>query len=388
MIFFTYYNFLGISIYGNNAIVLYMDQSFVNIIQNFHSHIFDAERLPVAIVAVIMVLFVGMFKSPPGGLTTPIMWHLIDKLFGNLGAKMDKPDRLPGDLIFRGFLLTVMVVCIFFLFGRYADGFTSQISYYRLPDALLLTLCMASGSSIFALAQLYKALNKKSVDKHSYYRIARSTRTNLAKADDFTITRVGMTMMVRTFDKGIVAPVLWYLIFGLAGAFIYTALAGLSWRFGRDGKGYIGQAAMGMERLMGFIPNVLAGFFISIGALFTPTAGLMTAFRGWFSAKGQAKYEEGGFPVTAAAWGLKVSLGGPTQDIDGHVIKRAWAGPEKATAQLAALHLHRAIYITFISHILFIAALSGAMIFGQTDLFGGIFTNIGNIGASALDFIR
>lgn len=360
----------------------------MTIIQNFHSQIFDADRLPVAIMAVMLVLFVGMFKSPPGGLTTPILWHLIDKLFGNLGAKMDKPGRLPGDLIFRGFLLTVMVVCIFFLFGRYADQFVSQISYYRIPDALLLSLCMASGSSVFALAQLYKALHKKSVDKHSYYRIARSTRTNLAKADDFTITRVGMGMMVRTFDKGIVAPVLWYLIFGLAGAFIFTALAGLSWRFGRDGKGSIGQAAMGMERLMGFVPNALAGFFIGIGALFTPTAGLIPSFRGWFASKGQAKYEEGGYPVTAAAWGLKVSLGGPTQDIDGHVIKRAWVGPEKSTAQLAAIHLHRAIYITMIAHILFIAALSGAMLFGQSAVFGDIFANMNNIGASALDFIR
>lgn len=365
-----------------------MQDIFMTFIKNFHSQIFDAERLPVAIMAVMLVLFVGMFKSPPGGLTTPIFWHLIDKLFGNLGAKMDKPGRLPGDLIFRGFLLTVMVVCIFFLFGRFADNLTGQISYYRLPDALLLALCMASGSSIFALAQLYKALNKKSVDKHSYYRIARSTRTNLAKADDYTITRVGMGMMVRTFDKGIVAPVLWYLIFGLAGAFIYTALAGLSWRFGRDGKGAIGQAAMGMERLMGFVPNVLAGFLIGVGALFTPTAGLMTAFKGWFASKGQAKYEEGGFPVTSAAWGLKVSLGGPTQDLEGHAIKRNWAGPEKATAQLAAIHLHRAIYITFIAHILFIAALSGSMMFGESGLFGGVFTNIANIGASALDFIR
>lgn len=347
-----------------------MPQSLSAAIQEFHSQIFDPDRLPVAIVAILLVLIVGMFKSPPGGLTTPMAWHLIDKLFGNLGARMDKKDRLKGDIIFRGFLLTAMVLSIFFLFGRFLSALAQEYSYYRITEILILSLCMASGSSVLALGQLYKALNKKSVNQDSYYRIARSTRTNLSKSDDYSITRVAMGMMARTFDKGIVAPVIWYLIFGITGAFVYTALAALSWRFGKDGtsRGF-GQVAVALEKLMGFVPNVLAGFFLSVGAAFTPTAGLFSAFYGWFSSKGRASYEEGGYPVTSAAWGLKVSLGGPTQDLDGDVIQRAWAGSPKATAQLESIHLHRVLYVTLIAHIMFIAALLGAMIFDHSALF-------------------
>lgn len=347
-----------------------MPQSFSALIQEFHNLIFDPERLPVAIIAILIVLVVGMFRPPLGGNTTPILWHLTDKLFGKLGSKMDKPERFRGDLIFRGFMLTVMVVSIFFVFGRFFERAISELSGAWYVEGFLLMLCMASGSSVFALAQLYKALNNKSVDKDSYYRIARSTRTNLSKSDDYSITRVGMGMMVRTFDKGIVAPVIWYLIFGITGAFIFSALAALSWRFGKDGKSRgFGQVAMALEKLLGFVPNVIAGFYLGVSAAFTPTAGFLSAFKGWFVSKGRAQYEEGGLAVTSAAWGLKVSLGGPSQDVDGSAIKRAWAGPPKATAQLESVHLHRAIYITFIAHILFIASLSGAMVFDHISLF-------------------
>ena len=355
-----------------------MPQSLMHAIQEFYSQIFDPDRLPVAIMAVLIVLIVGMFRPPLGGNTTPILWHLTDKLFGNLGSKMDKPERLKGDLIFRGLMLTTMVVSIFFVFGRFFERIISELSGAWYLEGFLLILCMASGSSIFALAQLYKALNKKAVDNDSYYRIARSTRTNLSKSDDYSITRVGMGMMVRAFDKGVVAPVIWYLIFGITGAFVYTALAALSWRFGKDGKSRgFGQVAIALEKLLGFVPNVLAGLYLGLSAAFTPTAGFFSAFKGWFISKGRATYEAGGLAVTSAAWGLKVSLGGPTQDVDGAAIKRAWTGPPKATAQLESVHLHRVIYITFIAHILFIASLSGAMIFDHVALFEQISNIIG-----------
>lgn len=360
---------------------------------SFYINIFDPERLPVAIVAILIVLIFGMFKSPLGGNTTPILWHIIDKLFGSLGDRMDKQGRLRGDLIFRGFLLTAMTLSIFFLFGRFLSVLAENYSYYRITEIFFLSLCLSSGTSVFALTKLYKALNNKSVDKDSYFRIARSTRTDLSKSDDYSITRVAMGMMVKTFDKAIVSPVIWYLIFGLTGAFVYAAVAALAWRFGKDGhsRGF-GLLPVALERLLGFVPNVLAGFLVAVSAAFTPTAGFFSAFKGWFVDKGRAPYEEGGYPITSAAWGLKISLGGPTQDLDGKIIKRLWVGPPKSTARLDALHLHRVLYVILIAHIMLIASLSWAMIFGQSELIAGIWINIGeiiaNIVASVLDFLQ
>jgi len=115
---------------------------------------------------------------------------------------------------------------------------------------------------------------------------------------------------------------------------------------------------LALERLMGFVPNVFAGILVSCAGLLTPTAGMTRSFIGLFHfTKGVAPYEQGGAPVTAMAWALKVSLGGATQDLDGSAIKRGWAGPDGATAKLEAHHLKRGLYIVVMAHLLLLAAL-------------------------------
>ncbi|HPF79167.1 MAG TPA: cobalamin biosynthesis protein, partial [Alphaproteobacteria bacterium] len=227
-----------------------------------------------------------------------------------------------------------------------------------------LCLLLSSGAVFASLGRLYRALNEKKVEQGAYYTIARSTRSDLSKNDDFTITRAGMGLALKQFDKGIVAPVIWYLLAGLPGAFLFAGLAALSWRFGKDGHSNgFGEAPIALEKLMGFIPNMMSGIFIALAGLLTPTAGMSRAFLGFFGTKGRASYAEGGFPLSTAAFSLNVSLGGPTQDLDGTSVKRGWIGPAKATAQLEAKHLHRVVYISFMAHLLFLASLSGAMLF-------------------------
>ncbi len=221
--------------------------------------------------------------------------------------------------------------------------------------------------------RLYGALKDNKV-KGAYLAIARSTHTDLSGADDFTITRTGMGFAARAFDKCTVAPVFWYIIGGLPCAYVYAGLATLSSRFARDGftKGF-GAIPMGLEKVAGFVPSCFAGLFMALGGLFTPTGGMMRAFRGLLAAKGKAPYAEGGWPLTAMAWSLNVSLGGPVIDRDGRSLKRAWVGPQNATARLEPGHLRRALYISLMAYLLFMAGLMGLMLgigafFGKTPL--------------------
>jgi adenosylcobinamide-phosphate synthase len=145
----------------------------------------------------------------------------------------------------------------------------------------------------------------------------------------------------------------------------------MRWCFGKEGySGGFGDSIIALEKLMGYIPNVFGGFLIALAGILTPTAGMTRAFLGLGRPKGQASYEEGGLPLTAAAYALNVSLGGPTTDLDGDVIKRHWIGPDKATAKLGSVHLHRVVYITFMAMLLFIAGLSFAMIFAGNGFSG------------------
>lgn len=341
-----------------------MDFNPAEIYQMIHEQIFDPARLPVAVAALLIVSIIGVIAGPLFGNANPLFWRSIDFLFGPLGSRLDKTERKASDLHMRGFIITVTAMVMAFLVGTFFQTLSHHYPNFLIVDIVALSIIMSAGAGWFALARLYKAMAGKNMVKGAFYTLATTTRSNLTTADEYTITRVGIGMGAKIFDKGVIAPVLWYLIGGLPAAYLYAGLAALSWRFGKEGftKGF-GSSALALEKLMGFVPNAFAGILIAFAGILTPTAGMTRSFIGILHLnKGRAHYHEGGTPVTAMAWALKVSLGGATQDIDGSAVKRGWAGPEGATAQLTAKHLHRALYITVMAHLLFLAALLGAIV--------------------------
>lgn len=326
----------------------------------------------MAIAALILVSVIGMLAGALGGNANPLIWRVISAMFGALGSKLDKTERTPADLATRGTFITLIAIVTVFLMGLAIQIASIHYPNWLIVDIVALSICMSAGAVWYALVRLYKALHSKDLIKGAFFTIARSTRNNLAAADEYTITRVGIGMGAKSFDKGVVGPILWYLIGGLPAAFLYAGLAALAWRFGKEGftKGF-GNPALALEKLMGFIPNVFAGILLALAGILTPTAGMTRAV---FSIvpyrKGRAPYPEGGAVVTAMAYALSVSLGGPTQDLDGSAIKRAWAGPSGATAQLEARHLYRALYILVMAHLLLLAALLFATVLDGRGFFG------------------
>ena len=338
-------------------------------LKNLHELLLDPTRIPVAMAAIIIVTLVGMIRGPLGGNAMPLYWHIIELLFGKLGHKMDKPNRKKGDLIFRGFLYSVFVLLVSYFLSKAVTLGTQLYPKWSLIEILALSITMTSGAAMAVQGRLYRALLSKNVSAGAYYMLALSTRTDFSNSDDFTITRMGMGVGLKAFDKGIIAPTIWYLIFGLVGAFIYASLATLQWIFGREGyAGGFGQGVNALERLMGYVPNMLCGLFIALAGILTPTAGMTRAFLGLLNPNGRASYGEGGLPLTAASYALNIGLGGPTTSLDGHKIPRRWVGPKGATAQLKAKHLHRMVYINFMAHLLFLASLGSMMIYAKTFL--------------------
>lgn len=349
-----------------------MIDQIANFFSGLHAHIFDPERLPVAVCSILLVGIVGVITGPFGGNSNPFYWRAVDFLFGPLGGKLDKTERKAADLATRGLIITITALVISALVGQFFQTLSDHYKNWLIVDILALSLVMAAGAGWHSLIRLYKGMTAKDTVKGAFYSIAVTSRINLAAADEFTITRTGIGMGARLLDKGVVAPVIWYLIAGLPAAYLYAVLAALAWRFGKEGftKGF-GASALALEKLMGFVPNVLSGIFISLAGLLTPTAGMTRSFIGLlhFGSKGRAHYHEGGAALTAMAWALKVSLGGAVQDLDGSAIKRGWCGPEGATAKLEAKHLHRGLYILVMAHLLFLAALLVGIVIDGRGLF-------------------
>lgn len=336
-----------------------LDQFF----QHMHAGLLDPDRLPIAMLAMILVAVVGVVTGPSFGQVNPWYWSLIDKFFGKIGGRLDRTERKKSDLLFRGALLTFFVMFFSYLIALICESASANMPFYGVTEIVLLSFTLSTGTLWYALLKLYFAMKKGQTSKGAYYAIARSARIDLNSTDDYGVTRVGMALAARSFDKGLVAPVFWYLLLGLPGVYLYTGLAALAWRFGKSGftKGF-GMMPLALERLMGFVPTILAGVLIALAGLFTPTGGMTRALGSLLSPSKRTKYEEGGLPLSAMAYSLNVSLGGPVKDLDGSAIKAAWAGPKGATAKLESGHLRRALYMHAMAYLLFLASLLGAML--------------------------
>jgi len=334
----------------------------IDFLTQWHSNFFDPDRIPTVLAAMLLCVVVGMITGPMTGNANAFLWQFIDRMIGKFGDKIDKPSRPQPDLIFRGFLITMLVIVIMGAMGKGFESIAAAKPLYGFTEIILLSLSLSVGTVWFALLKLYFAQEQDKengkVVKGAYLGIARSTRSDLTASDNFGITRMGMNFAARSFDKNMVAPVIWFLIAGFVGSCLYAGLAALSWRFGKDGatKGF-GATALALEKLLGFFPAILSGLLITMAGLFTPTAKLHKGITAWLGHKNRASYEQGGFALSAMAWSLNVSLGGPAKDLKGDAIKTPWVGPKGATAKNNHKHLRRAIYINVIAHILFVMTL-------------------------------
>lgn len=331
----------------------------IELFNDLHTHIFDESRLPVAAAALVLTGVIGLVSGPLGHFAGPFYWRVIDTLFGKAGGKMNKPNRTFGDLALRGFILCAFVMAFSYLIGRSALYASAMWPDYRALECLFLLPLLAGGALWHSLFRVKQALESDHNIKGAFRTVAMTSRSDLLQNDDYTITRIGMGLAVRLFDKGMVAPLFWFLIGGLPAAYLYAGLAAFGWRFGKDGHGRgFAAIALALEKLMGFVPGLLSGLIVTLASLFTPTAQMSRALGGLKA----VPYFEGGWPLSAAAYGMNVTLGGATRDLDGTAIHRQWTGPKGSSAQLGASHIHRALYLAVLAHFIWLAALIGAIV--------------------------
>lgn len=344
----------------------------LDILSHILNNIASPERLNTAMIALAFVaIFGGVFGSFSGN-ANPFLWVMLDRVFGGLARKTYKVGRSVSSLHFRGTIILVLYIVFTSLvtFSVVLLEATFPLAGFTAP--ILLTCVLSGGATWSALIKLHRAIqaedkkgkSNQHLPKGSYYDIAVSTRTNLNTTDTHGIIRGGIGFVSFSLDKGIIAPLFWFVIGGLPAAFIYSGIAAARWSLSKEGfaKG-IGSLALALEGFLGCVPQLITTIILAFAALMTPSARLTRTVLGVFSrGVGRASYGEGGLPLTALAWGMGVSLGGPVEDRDGSVLKRAWVGSSKSTAKVEIHHLRIAIYLSVMSYILtFALLLAGVM---------------------------
>lgn len=119
------------------------------------------------------------------------------------------------------------------------------------------------------------------------------------------LSAAALESLAESFNDGVMAPLFWFLIGGLAGLFAYKAVNTADSLIGHKEHPYLyfGWAAARTDDLMNLIPARLAGLLIALCGL----GGLSVMFRD----AGKHASPNAGWPEAAMAGALKIRLGGP-----------------------------------------------------------------------------
>ncbi len=180
-----------------------------------------------------------------------------------------------------------------------------------------------------------------------------------ATRDVYAIARVAIETMARALTRGVVAPAFWFLLFGLAGVLGYTAVGELDRRLGEvsGATRAFGRFAARLDDAATFIPARLAGVFLLLAALVTPTADPVAAGRTISQAGAAGASLNMRWSLGPVAGALGLALAGPYRRADGGYVHAPWIGSGRARAQVR--DIKRAMVLLGVAAVLHLAALIG-----------------------------
>ena len=245
---------------------------------------------------------------------------------------------------FRGVCLTILLIAAVSVIGLLLEAWLTRFALGWIIEALIV-------STLIALRGLYDAVARVADALRVGIEPARAEITNLVGRDPQTldqaaVARAAIESTAENFSDGVVAPVFWFLLFGLAGIFAYKTVNTLDSMLGhRDARyEYFGKAAARIDDALNWLPARFSALLFMAAAMVMPGA---SASRAWQCAVRDAPLHRSinaGWPEAAVAGAMDFSLAGPRR-YQGTVVDDAWMGDGRAELSVDDVHATLRLYI-------------------------------------------
>jgi adenosylcobinamide-phosphate synthase len=131
--------------------------------------------------------------------------------------------------------------------------------------------------------------------------------------DEAGVARAAIESLAENFSDGVVAPILWTALGGLAGGALYKAINTADSMIGHQDKRYaaFGWAAARLDDLVNLPASRLAALWLILAAALTPGASASEAARAAWRDASHHRSPNAGWPEAATAGALGLKLAGP-----------------------------------------------------------------------------
>jgi adenosylcobinamide-phosphate synthase len=143
--------------------------------------------------------------------------------------------------------------------------------------------------------------------------VAKIVGRNTQVLDEAGVARAAIESLAENFSDGVVAPILWTALAGLAGGALYKAVNTADSMIGHKDERYaaFGWAAARLDDLINLPASRLAALFLVASAALTAGASAREAGRAVWRDAAKHRSPNAGWPETAMAGALALKLAGP-----------------------------------------------------------------------------
>lgn len=271
---------------------------------------------------------------------------MIGRAIAALDRRLNKPERSEAERKVRGIVMVVGLVSLTALIGAVVSFIARVLPHAWIIEVFVVATLLAQRGLFEHVDDVARALQHKGLEA-GRYAVSRIVGRDPQSLDDHGVCRAAIESLAENFSDAVVAPVFWYVLFGLPGILVYKTVNTLDSMVGYRNEKYraFGWASARLDDVLNLIPARLAGLIIALAALVAARGNPFRAITTMIRDARHHKSPNSGWPEASMAGALGLALGGPRK-YPGLVVDEKWIGKGRARATFAdidrALHLFSA----------------------------------------------
>jgi len=298
---------------------------------------------PIVLLAALLIdAIVGEFGPLFRVLPHPVA--VIGGITGWLDRRLNRERRATATRAVRGALVVLVLAGALAALGWAAAKFSRTIPYGWGLELLLVVLLLAQRSLFDHVRAVAQALTRDGL-AGGRAAVAQIVGRDPGQLDEHGVARAAVESLAESFADGVVAPAVWFALFGLAGLAAYKAVNTLDSMIGYRDARYadFGRAAARLDDAVNWLPARLAGLVFVAAAALLPGASAAGAWRALRRDAPRHRSPNAGWQEAALAGALGFALAGPRR-YGGRTVDDHWMGDGRSDLTAADLRRALALY--------------------------------------------
>jgi adenosylcobinamide-phosphate synthase len=302
-----------------------------------------SQSLPLALAALLIEALVGYPAPLYRAAGHPVTWMGVWLAW--LDRRLNRPDmsfavrRAMGGLALVAYLAPVAIACLA------AARLLAPLGALGFAVLALMAASLPAQRSLYGHVRAVADGLDEGLEE-GRRAVAMIVGRNPDVLDQSGVARAAIESLAENFSDGIVAPVLWTALGGLAGGALYKAVNTADSMIGHKNERYaaFGWAAARLDDLVNLPASRLAALWLVLAASLTPGASPIEAMRSIWRDAERHRSPNAGWPEAAMAGALGLKLAGP-RVYGSTLVEDAFMGEGRRDATAAdirrALRLYR-----------------------------------------------